>query len=254
MADISRLPSTSFPSPSSDNLMSTWIMTISVMKHFFHVPFVANCADSSSGFFGKVHTCQVKPFIIRLAAHKKPVFTEKKNVVDTDFILFHRFADFPWFISRAWRMQLWFQLILINLFSVFRWHRDIRVLFRPHWDSAVRECSAISVDGATTDLRPVEARRCEINDRTVSEVILIVDSFLFAFFATFFVALLRCRKKEKWNDRNQFSLQSRTGTCLPQARDCDGRDVDCWCAVVGDWRTALHLVNTTQSTCRNRFN
>lgn len=117
MADISRLPSTSFPSPSSDNLMSIWIMTISVMKHFFHVPFVANCADSSSTFFGKVHTCQVKPFIIRLAAHKKPVFTEKKNVVDTDFILFHHFADFPWFISRAWRMQLWFQLILINLFS-----------------------------------------------------------------------------------------------------------------------------------------
>lgn len=167
------------------------------MKHFFHVPFVANCADSSSTFFGKVHTCQVKPFIIRLAAHKKPVFTEKKNVVDTDFILFHRFADFPWFISRAWRMQLWFQLILINLFSLFRWHRDIRVLFRPHWDSAVRECSAISVDGATTDLRPVEARRCEINDRTVSEVILIVDSFLFAFFCDFFCCAFAMLKKGK---------------------------------------------------------
>lgn len=43
-------------------------------------------------FFGKVHTCQVKPFIIRLAAHKKPVFPKKTSVVDTDFILFRRFA------------------------------------------------------------------------------------------------------------------------------------------------------------------
>lgn len=143
------------------------------------------------------------------------------------------------------------QLILINLISLFpRWHGDIRVLLRPHWDSAVRECSAISVDGATTDLRPVEARRCEVNDGTVSEMILIAAlSLRLVVFCDCFVSLRfgEVEIRKKWNDRNQFSLQSRAGTCLPQARDCDGRDVDCWCAFVGDRRTALHLVATTQS-------
>lgn len=38
----------------------------------------------------------------------------------------------------------------------------------------MRERFAISVNGASTDVRSVEARRCEVNDGTVSEAILII--------------------------------------------------------------------------------
>lgn len=61
----------------------------------------------------------------------------------------------------------------------YRWHRNVNLFLRPYWSSLVCEFSIVCIDCSTINMWPLETRRRQINNRTVTRFFFNYYLFIF---------------------------------------------------------------------------